>query len=78
MHYREDIRGEVKPIGYKPSPLIQGGLEIPIEVTVKWEDRKAMHKKVERMSYALGDNDRYIDKSILNDMCLSVGEVDEM
>ena len=30
-----DIRGEVKSIRYKPSLLIQGGLEIPIEVTVK-------------------------------------------
>ena len=43
------------------------GLEIPIEVTVKWEDRRAMdilHKKVE-MSYPLGDNDRYIDESTI-------------
>ena len=33
------------------------GLEIPTEVTVKWEDRRAMsilHKKVA----VLGDNDR--------------------
>ena len=69
------MRGEVKSIRYKPSPLIQGGLVIPIEVTTKWEDKKAMdilHKKVE-VCYPLGDNDRYIDaskdilKSILND-----------
>ena len=35
-----DIRGEIKSIRYKPSPLIQGGLEIPIEVTVKWDRRQ--------------------------------------
>ena len=47
------IRGEVKSIRYKPSPLFQGGLEIPSEVTVKWGDRKAMdilHKKGEEVS----------------------------
>ena len=33
-----DTRGEVKSIRYKPSPLVQGGLEIPsIEVTMKWQ-----------------------------------------
>ena len=51
---------------YKPSPVIQGGLEIPIEVTVKWEDRKMMHilrKKEEEVSFSLGDKDHYIDES---------------
>ena len=33
-----DTSGEVKSIRYKPSPLVQGGLEIPsIEVTMKWQ-----------------------------------------
>ena len=33
-----DTRGEVKSIRNKPSPLVQGGLEIPgIEVTAKWK-----------------------------------------
>ena len=54
MHYREELTKEVRSnlIRYKPSPLIQGGLEIAIEVTVKWEDRNAMdvlHKKVEEV-----------------------------
>ena len=51
---------------YKPSPVIQSGLEIPIELTVKWEDRKVMHilyKEEEEVSYSLGDNDDYIDES---------------
>ena len=84
-----EIRGEVISVRYKSSPLIQDGLEIPTEVTVKWEDRKAMdilHKKVEEVSYPLGDNDRCIDeskailKSIMNEDVStdSDGEVDEM
>ena len=39
-------------IRYKTSPLIQGGLEIAIEVTVKREDRNAkdiLHKKVKEV-----------------------------
>lgn len=39
-------------IKYKPSPLVQGGLEIPIEVTVKWDDKNAvdiLRKKVEEV-----------------------------
>ena len=36
------VRAEVKSVRHKPSPLVQGGLEIPIEVTVKWQNRKAM------------------------------------
>ena len=84
-----EIRGEVISVRYKSSPLIQDGLEIPTEVTVKWEDKKAMdilHKKVEEVSYPLGDNDRCIDeskailKSIMNEDVStdSDGEVDEM
>ena len=86
---RADRRGEVKSIQYKSSPLIKGGLEIPTEVTVKWEDRKAMdilHKKVDEVSYPFGDNDRYIEeskdilKSILNDDVSTDfdGEVDDV
>ena len=56
---------------YKPSPLVQGGLEIPIVVTVKWEDKNVidiLRKKVEEVSYPLGEDDRYTDESkdILN------------
>ena len=84
MQRGDDIRGGVKSIRYKSSLLIQGGLEIPIEVTVKWEDRKAM--KVEEVSDPLGDNVRHIDESkdilkfILNDDVStdSDGEVDDM
>ena len=69
------IKGEVTAIKYKPSPLVQGGLEIPIAVTVKWDDKNAidiLRKKVEEVSYPLGEDDRYTDESkdILNLMMM--------
>ena len=59
------ITGEVTVIKYKPSPLVQGGLEIPISVIVKWHDKNAidiLRKKVE-VSYPLEEDDRYTDES---------------
>ena len=38
---RANIMGQVKSIKYKRSPLVQGGLEIPVEVTIHWEDELA-------------------------------------
>ena len=83
------IKGEVTAIKYKPSPLVQGGLEIPIAVTVKWDDKNAidiLRKKVEEVSYQLGGDDRYTDESkdilnlILNDDAStdSDGDVEEL
>ena len=71
------------------SLLVQEGLEIPIEVTVEWQNRRAMdilQAKVDEVGYPLGDSDRYIDqskdilKSILNDDVSSDsdGEVDDV
>ena len=31
------LMGQVKSIKYERSPLVQGGLEIPVEVAVHWE-----------------------------------------
>ena len=71
------IRGEVKSIRYKSSPLIRGSLQIPTEVTVKWEESSKGHghfaQESRKVSHRLGDNDRCIDeykdilKSVLND-----------
>ena len=80
------IKGEVTAIKYKPSPLVQGGLEIPIAVTVTWDDKNAIDKKVEEVSYPLGEDDRYTDESedilnlILNDDAStnSDGDVEEL
>ena len=62
------IKGEVTAIKCKPSPLVRGGLEIPIAVNdhEKWDDKNAidiLHKKVEEVSYPLGEDDRYTDES---------------
>ena len=43
-----NVMGEVKSIKYKRSPLVQCGLEIPIEVTVDWDDERAKFYKRER------------------------------
>ena len=64
-------------------------LEIPIAVTVKWDDKNAidiLRKKVEEVSYPLGEDDRYNDESkdilnlILNDdvSTNSDGNVEEL
>ena len=64
-------------------------LEIPIAVTVKWDDKNAidiLRKKVEEVSYPLGEDDRYTDESkdilnlILNDDAStdSDGDVEEL
>ena len=33
-----EITGKVKSDRHRPSPLLQGGLEIPVTVTVEWKD----------------------------------------
>ena len=45
--------------------LVQGGLEIPIKVTVQWEDERAreiLRRKTEEFSYHLREMDRYEDQ----------------
>ena len=45
--------------------LVQGGLEIPIKVTVQWEDervREILRRKTEEFSYHLREMDQYEDQ----------------
>ena len=59
------IRGEVTSVRHKPSPLIQGGLGIPIEIAVEWTDERAMtilKDKVVEVGYPVGD-EQYPDES---------------
>jgi hypothetical protein len=79
------INAEVKSAKYKPSPLVQGGLEIPIEVTVRWADERGLQilkEKVDSVRYPVGDKESYIDdskeilKSILNDVQLIESDSD--
>ena len=60
------VNAEVKSVKYKPSPLVQGGLEIPIEVTVRWADERGLQilkEKVNSVRYPVGDEESYIDDS---------------
>ena len=55
------IRDEVKSVRQKPSPLIQGDLEIPIEITVEWEDERAMkilRDKVDEVGSPVGNEQK--------------------
>ena len=45
--------------------LVQGSLEIPINVTVQWEDKRAreiLRRKTEEFSYHLREMDQYEDQ----------------
>ena len=42
--------------------MVQGGLEIPVKVTVQWEDERGMEilrRKTEEVSYHLREMDQY-------------------
>ena len=65
------ISGKAISDKYKPSPLFQGGLEIPIKVFLNWADGKSMtilKEKVKSVNYPC-DMD-YVDnsKKILKDL----------
>ena len=65
------ISGKVISDKYKPSPLFQGGLEIPIKVFVGWSNEKSMailKEKVKSINYPC--NMDYVDnsKKILKDL----------
>ena len=73
-------------IKYKRSPLVQGGLEIPVEETVQWEDERALEilkRKTEEVSYPLRETEEYQDQSkdilntILNEDVLSDTDSEE-
>jgi len=52
-----NVMGQVKSLKYKQSPLIQGGLEIPVEITVHREDKQVLEilkRKKEEVCYPLG------------------------
>ena len=51
------ILEEVTSINYNRSPLVQSGLEIPVEITLHWEDERALEilKRETEVSYSLGE-----------------------
>ena len=67
------ITAIVSDVTPKRSPLVQGGLEIPICVTVEWENidgLKILKEKVDSVNFPFGENENYEDSSnkILQDL----------
>ena len=68
MEEGANIAGKVVNGRYKPSPLFQGGLEIPIKVFVQWYNIsgiKILQEQVERVGYP-PDGENYTDDSKKN------------
>ena len=68
------VTGTVKSDRHRPSPLLQGGLEIPVTVKVKWEDGRKLNilkEKVSSVGYSMEepykDDSEVILKKILVD-----------
>jgi len=56
--------GQVESIKYKRSPLVQGGLEIPVEVNVHWKDERALEILKRRRIEPSSRGDRGVSRSI--------------
>ena len=67
---RAELRVELKSIKRKPSPHVQGGMEIPIEVTVQYENGWAREilRRLKRLAMLPWETDQREDQSkdILN------------
>ena len=48
MEKRAKFTGEVISVKAKKSPLVQGGLEIPMSVVVQWSDARSLAVLKER------------------------------
>ena len=69
-----EITGKVKSDRHRPSPLLQGGLEIPVTVTVEWKvanKLSILKENVASVGYSMvesyKDDSEYILKKILGD-----------
>jgi hypothetical protein len=59
------------------SPLIQGGLEIPIKITLKWESAKCMEilkAKVKEVEYPIAGEYKDSSKDILNELGVKIDD----
>ena len=63
--------GEVISVKAKRSPLVQGGLEIPVSVVVQWSDARSLailKEKTEEVSYSIEKDNVDDSKSILSEI----------
>ena len=59
------------------SLLIQGGLEFPIKLTVKWDSSACMEilkEKVKRVEYPIAGKYINSSKDILNELCVKIDD----
>ena len=56
------VIGKVISEQFRPTPLLQGGLEIPVEIKVEWENKTALHILKEKVS-SLNVQEVYKDDS---------------
>lgn len=72
--------GEVISQKAKRSPLLQGGLDVPITVTVKWNDPRCLailKAKTEEVSYPIDTDYRDDSKSILDEILKEASDVQD-
>ena len=72
------VTGKVISERYRPSPLLQGGLEIPIEISVEWENETALRilaEKVRPLENKMEYNDE--SKEILKEILGEDGDVED-
>ena len=72
------VIGKVISEQFRPSPLLHGGLEIPIEIKFEWENETALHILKEKVS-SLNVQEVYKDdsKEILREILVEDHDVDE-
>ena len=71
---------EVKSKRHRPSPLLQGGLEIPFTVTVEWENEsslKILSNMIESLGYHMDTPYPDDSNSILKELGLEQDSSDE-
>ena len=78
LEHGASIHGKVKSEMHRPSPLLQGGLEIPVTVTVEWENYlslKILGDRITSVAYDMGTP--YVDdsKAILIDLGVEAAAV---
>ena len=62
---------------YMASPLIQGGLEIPIKLTVKWDSSECMEilkEKIKEVEYPIAREYKDSSKDILNELGVKIDD----
>ena len=80
FEWRGRVEGEVISVQPKRSPLVQGGLKIPILVSVTWANARALgilKQKTEEVSYSIEDEYHDDSNELLTELCKENPDSDE-